>query len=210
MTTRSLALALSAATLGACHSEAPHATADLVLTGGDLRTMEPTLAGSTALAVRDGRIVYVGSDAEASKWIGPASKVLEISGNTVLPGLIDSHIHAAEGALARGGCSLADEQLTIEEAAPRIRACVEKDKGTGWLTVTDVNAAGFKASRRELDSIVRCSSGARTDIRAGRTPARSNSRRSRARQRTPKMGTSNATPVVKPPAFWSKAPSASC
>jgi predicted amidohydrolase YtcJ len=151
---RSLAFALSAATLGACHSEAPHATADLVVLQGDLRTMEPTLAGSTALAVRDGRIVYVGSDAEASKWIGPTSKVLEVSGHTVLPGLIDSHIHAAEGALARGGCSLADEQLTIEKAAPLIRACVEKDTGTGWLTVTDVNPAGFKATRQQLDAIV--------------------------------------------------------
>ena len=149
-----LALALSVAAVGACHSEAPHATADLVLMRGDLRTMEPTLAGATALAVRDGRIVYVGSDAEASKWIGAASKVLEVSGHTVLPGLIDSHIHAAEGALARGGCSLEDDQLTIEQAAPRIRVCVEKDKGTGWLIVTDVNGAGFKANRQQLDAIV--------------------------------------------------------
>jgi len=149
-----LALALSAVALCACHSEAPHATADLVVTGGDLRTMEPTLAGATAIAVRDGRIVYVGNDAEAAKWIGPDSKVLKVSGHTVLPGLIDSHIHAAEGALARGGCSLADEQLTIDQAAPRIRACVEKDKGTGWLTVTDVNPAGFKANRKQLDAIV--------------------------------------------------------
>ena len=149
-----LAFALTVTTLSACHSEAPHATADLVLTRGDLRTMEPTLAGATALAVKDGRIVYVGSDGEAAKWIGPDSKVLEVSGHTVLPGLIDSHIHAAEGALARGGCSLADDQLTIEQAAPRIRACVEADRGTGWLTVTDVNGAGFKANRKQLDAIV--------------------------------------------------------
>jgi predicted amidohydrolase YtcJ len=149
-----LLLALSAATLGACPSEPAHPTADLVLTHGDLRTMEPALAGATALAVRDGRLVYVGSDQEASKWIGPASKVLDASGHTVLPGLIDSHIHAAEGALARGGCSLADEQLTIEQAAPRIRACVEKDTRAGWLTVTDVNPAGFKANRQQLDAIV--------------------------------------------------------
>jgi len=150
---KTAAFLLVATTLAACHREAPPAPADLVLTGADLRTMESTLAGATAFAVKDGRFVYVGSDSEASRWIGPETRTLEASGNTILPGLIDSHIHAAEGALARGGCSLADETLTIEQAAPKIRACVEADKGTGWLTVTDVNPAGFKASREQLDAI---------------------------------------------------------
>ena len=146
---------LGLASLGACHSDPPHPTADLVILAGDLRTMDPATAHATALAVNDGRIVFVGDDAQAAQWIGPASKVLRVEGHTVLPGLIDSHIHVAEGALARGGCSLADEQLTIEQAAQRIRGCFEKDKDSTWLVVTDVNGAGFKANRKQLDDIER-------------------------------------------------------
>ena len=155
MKSPALIVALGLASLIACHSDPPHPTADLVILGGDLRTMDPTTAHATALAVRDGRIAFVGDDAQAAQWIGPASKVLRVEGHTVLPGLIDSHIHVAEGALARGGCSLADEQLTIEQAAQRIRACFVNDKDSKWLIVTDVNGAGFKANRKQLDAIER-------------------------------------------------------
>jgi predicted amidohydrolase YtcJ len=148
-------LALGLASLSACHSDPPHPTAELVILGGDLHTMDPATANATALAVRDGRIVFVGDDAQAAKWIGQESKVLRVEGHTVLPGLIDSHIHVAEGALARGGCSLEDEQLTIEQAAQRIHACFEIDKDSKWLIVTDVNGAGFKADRHQLDAIER-------------------------------------------------------
>jgi len=61
----------------------------------------------------------------------------------VLPGLIDSHIHAAEGALARGGCSLADKELSITDAGPIIKACFAKGAPPGLLVVTDVNPANF-------------------------------------------------------------------
>jgi predicted amidohydrolase YtcJ len=155
MKSSAIIIALGFAGLVACHSDPPHPTADLVILEGDLRTMDSATPHATALAVRDGRIAFVGDDAEAAKWIGPASKVLRVAGHTVLPGLIDSHIHVAEGALARGGCSLADEQLTIEQAAQRIRACFENDRDSKWLVVTDFNGAGFKASRKQLDDIER-------------------------------------------------------
>ena len=139
--------------LGACDTAPPHDLADLVILGADLRTMDASSAQATALAVKGGRIVYVGDDTEAAKWIGPASKVLRADGHTVLPGLIDSHIHVAEGALARGGCSLADEQLSIAVAAQRIRDCFAKEHESTWLMVTGVNGAGFKANRHDLDAV---------------------------------------------------------
>jgi predicted amidohydrolase YtcJ len=144
-----------AAILCACESRAPHPLADVVILGGDVRTMSPALPAASALAIAGDRIVFVGDDAGARKWIGADTRVVDAAGATVLPGLIDSHIHAAEGALARGGCSLADDQLAIEAAAQKIRACAEADKVSKWLVVTDVNAAGFKATRQQLDAIVR-------------------------------------------------------
>jgi predicted amidohydrolase YtcJ len=46
-----------------------------------------------ALAVRDGRLVYVGTNAGAEKLIGPKTQVERLGGKLVLPGLIDAHIH---------------------------------------------------------------------------------------------------------------------
>jgi predicted amidohydrolase YtcJ len=150
---------LLAAVLGACGSPTPPpataARADFVILEGDVRTMNAAHPLATALAVTAGRISAVGSDADVQRLIGPQTRILRAGGHTVLPGLVDSHIHAAEGALARGGCSLDDDELTIAQAAPRIRACFANDRSSKWLIVTDVNPAGFKAHRGQLDAIVR-------------------------------------------------------
>jgi predicted amidohydrolase YtcJ len=156
---KTAALVCSVVLLTACDSSAPPPAApvyaDLAILDGDLRTMNPAQPQASALAVRGDRIVAVGSDSDIQAVIGPNTRVLKAAGRTVLPGLIDSHIHAAEGALARGGCSLADDELTIEQAAPRIRACFADDKDSRWLVVTDVNPAGFRANRQKLDAIAR-------------------------------------------------------
>jgi predicted amidohydrolase YtcJ len=129
--------------------------ADLVILDGDVRTMDPVQPQATALAIKAGRIAAVGTDADIEPRIGPDTRVIRAAGRTVLPGLIDSHIHAAEGALTRGGCSLEDDDLTFEQAAPRIRRCLDTDPDTGWMMVTDVNPAAFRANRRQLDTITR-------------------------------------------------------
>jgi predicted amidohydrolase YtcJ len=147
-------LALSLA-LAACDSQPPHPVADVVILHGDVRTMNAAAPTAAALAMSAGRITFVGADTDAQQWIGASTKVVDAAGATVLPGLIDSHIHAAEGALARGGCSLDDEQITIEKAIDKVRGCFATDKDSKWLVVTDVNGAGFKATRKQLDSIER-------------------------------------------------------
>lgn len=154
---RNAPLALLVTLLAACGSPAPPPPeaklADLVILDADIRTMEPAQPIASALAANDGRIIAVGDAATVKPFIGPQTRVIRAAGRTVLPGLIDSHIHAAEGALARGGCTLDDDELTIKQAAPRIRACFDQDKDSKWLIVTDVNPAGFKANRWQLDAI---------------------------------------------------------
>ena len=151
------ALACTAALLNACAPSAPPAVsyADLVILEGDVRTMDRNQPRASAFAIQADRIVEVGNDTDIQDRIGPQTRVIRAGGRTVLPGLIDSHIHAAEGALIQGGCSLEDDELTIEQAAPRIRACLEVDKSSGWMMVISVNPAGFRASRQQLDAIVR-------------------------------------------------------
>lgn len=151
-------LLLAAALAGCGSSTAPPAApepADLVVLGGDLRTMNAAQPQATAFAVKGGRIIAVGIDIGIQPLIGEKTRVIKAEGRTVLPGLIDSHIHAAEGALARDGCSLGNDELTIAQAAPRIKTCFENDKDSKWLMVIDVNPAGFKANRAQLDAIVK-------------------------------------------------------
>lgn len=144
--TASLSLALAA-----CGPTRP--AAELVVRNGDVRTMDESAPLATAFAVRDGRIAFVGDDTRAAEWIGPQTRVVDAGGLTVLPGLIDSHIHAAEGALALGGCTLRNQQLTVQQAAAPIRACLAADTTSTWLVVNEVNPAGFKATRQDLDAI---------------------------------------------------------
>jgi predicted amidohydrolase YtcJ len=154
MTELKLATSLAlCALLGGCAREAAHPMADVVVRHGDLRTMNSAQPLAGALAVRGGVIVYVGDEQGIGEWIGTGTRVVDAGGHTVLPGLIDSHIHAAEGGLALGGCSLHDEQLTIDKAADTIRACAAADKTSTWIVVNEVNPAGFKATRRDLDGI---------------------------------------------------------
>jgi len=112
--------------LAACGTR--HSAAGLVLRNGDSRTMDPRTPQATAMAITAGRIVFVGTDARAGKWIGDQTAVVDAGGLTVLPGLIDSHIHVAESALSLGGCTLHNEQQTIQQAAPHIRECVAADQ----------------------------------------------------------------------------------
>jgi predicted amidohydrolase YtcJ len=141
------------ALLSGCAKQPAQAPADLVILGGDIQTMEGE-GRASALAVRDGKLVYVGDDAGVKPQIGANTQVVDAKGMTVLPGLIDSHIHAAEGALGLGGCSLEDQQLTVEAAGKVIRECLAQDQGKSWLVVGEVNSAGFRADHKALDAIV--------------------------------------------------------
>src|SRR6266496_4004637 len=66
---------------------------DLVLTGATVVTLDPARTRARAVAVRDGRILLVGTDAEVGALAGPGTRRLDLAGRTVLPGLADAHVH---------------------------------------------------------------------------------------------------------------------
>src|SRR6476646_2733204 len=67
--------------------------ADLVLRGGKVITVDPGGHVAQAVAVRGGRFVAIGDDATVAHYVGPSTQVIELAGKTVVPGLIDSHLH---------------------------------------------------------------------------------------------------------------------
>ena len=93
---QALLLALLATTMWSC-SRDPAEQADLVVVGGTVLTVDADFTVAEALAVRDGRILAVGSEADIRTLIGSDTQVLEMAGKTVVPGLADNHLHGAGG-----------------------------------------------------------------------------------------------------------------
>src|ERR1051325_6591667 len=75
-------------------------SADAVLLNGKILTVDSQFSTREALAIRGGRILATGSTAEIRKLAGPATRTIDLQGRTVIPGLIDSHMHAIRAALS--------------------------------------------------------------------------------------------------------------
>src|SRR5689334_3379445 len=81
-----------AATLLACGSQAQ--PADFVLRNANVLTVDSHFSHSQAVAIRGDKIVAVGRDRDIAKYVGSATRVLDVHGKTILPGLYDSHVHS--------------------------------------------------------------------------------------------------------------------
>ena len=116
------AVLLAARAAAAQESLAP----DIVLVNGKIVTVDPRLSIREGLAVKGNRIVALGTSATIAKLAGRATRVIDLEGHTVIPGLIDSHIHAIRAALSFtaevnwiGARSLTEALGRIREAAGR-------------------------------------------------------------------------------------------
>jgi predicted amidohydrolase YtcJ len=70
--------------------------ADLALIHGKILTMSPSQPQAEAIAVKAGKIIQVGTNTEIQRLIGKETQVIELRGRTVIPGLIDTHVHVAD------------------------------------------------------------------------------------------------------------------
>ncbi len=134
--TSAVLLAAVACWPGAASAATSSTPAELVVTGARIYMATPEHSYAQALAVRDGIIVFVGSDREAAEWIGPQTKTESLHGELVLPGLIDSHIHAT-GIVDRDVCDLKGEPKSLAELTEFVRGCIERYKTPAgeWLSV---------------------------------------------------------------------------
>src|SRR6266850_1480588 len=106
---------------------------DTVLVNGKLVVYDG--APAQALAVRDGRIAAIGDSPGIRALAGPSTRVIDLGGRTVIPGLIDSHIHAI-----RAGLSYTTEVhwsgvRTLKEALDRVRTAAKTAPKGSWLVV---------------------------------------------------------------------------
>ncbi|MBS0377592.1 MAG: amidohydrolase family protein [Proteobacteria bacterium] len=99
--------------------------ADLVVRNARIYTVDAQRTTAEALAVRDGRLVYVGTSAGVAPWIGLETRVLDLHGRLVLPGLIDAHIHPLDIA-DLDLCDLDDRPVSLAELSRFVAACVDR------------------------------------------------------------------------------------
>jgi predicted amidohydrolase YtcJ len=117
---------------------APEAlSADLVLLGGRVFLADSAGTVAQAVAIREGRVVAVGTREEVRPLVGPDTEVMELEGRLVTPGFNDSHIHFASGGASLlavnllGTTSLAEIERRVAEAATRAQPG-EWIVGRGW------------------------------------------------------------------------------
>lgn len=123
--------------------------ADMVLTHGRIASLDASNTVHEALAVSNGRIVAVGRDDQMATWTGPRTQRIDLQGRTVIPGLIDSHMHAIRAAL-----SYATEVhwlgvSSLEQALARLKVAADKAQPGQWLVVAGGwTPEQFKEKRR--------------------------------------------------------------
>jgi predicted amidohydrolase YtcJ len=164
--------ALTMIAAASAHGATP--PADTIYRNGYVYTVDARDRVQQALAVRKGRIVYVGDNAGAAKLKGKATKVVDLQGRMLMPGLIDGHMHPQSGGSRLLNCSLDYQNLTVAQFQSRIQACIDKDKKSGanrWLVVVnwfqqgmlpdgvETTAATLDALKTDRPIIVRSSFG---------------------------------------------------
>jgi predicted amidohydrolase YtcJ len=130
-----LSLGLACETTGPVPAPPPPAQgpfADLVLRGGQVLTLDAGSPRASAVAVRGSKVVEVGPDEAVERWIGADTRVVELGGRTVVPGLVDSHMHLAGLGARRFGIDLVGTS-SLEEVKQRVAAVVARARPGEWV-----------------------------------------------------------------------------
>ena len=109
--------------------------AELIVVRARIATLDAASTTASALAVRDGRLIAVGSDAAVQATAGPATRRVDAGGRTLIPGLIDSHMHAIRAALSYATEVNWIDAPSIDEAMRRLRDAAGRARPGAWLIV---------------------------------------------------------------------------
>ncbi|WP_271411597.1 amidohydrolase [Pseudomonas sp. Q1-7] len=109
-------------------STAAMAAPDLVLFNGKLYTADPSHPSAQAMAVEDGKVLKLGSDAEIKALADGSTRLIDLAGKRLMPGLIDTHSHAIFGGLELSIANMQDEVVELAELERRLRGW--RDDGT--------------------------------------------------------------------------------
>jgi predicted amidohydrolase YtcJ len=131
--------------------------ADTVLHHGTILTVDAKDRVVSAMAIRGGRIVALGSDMAVAAYIGRKTKVIDLAGKTATPGMIDAHAHALEGGIDEVANLQLGEASSVADFLARVRARAAELPAGAWLTGSGWNesriAEHHPPSLAELDAV---------------------------------------------------------
>lgn len=108
--------------------------ADLVFKNGNIYTVNEAQPKAEAIAIKYGRIIFVGSNADAKKYEAKkAANVIDLKGATVVPGLADAHYHFAGVGFREMNLNL-EGTVSLEDFLAKVKARVDKAKPGDWVT----------------------------------------------------------------------------
>jgi predicted amidohydrolase YtcJ len=164
--TKAVRAAVAAAAVGAAACTAggprPEATADAIFSGGPIVTVSDAQPSAEALAVKDGKILAVGTRLEVERaHKGAATRAVDLGGRTLAPGFVDGHMHVlALGAQAVGANLLAPPDggvETVDDLVVKLREFARSPDvaRTGWIFGTGYDDAllGQHPNRDDLDKV---------------------------------------------------------
>ncbi len=126
------ALAFCAALLGAGTAGAA-APPQLILFHGRILTVDAQDSIVEALAIRDGKVIAIGSDQDILRLAGAATRRIDLHGRTATPGLVDSHAHIAEGGVGQLYHVHLSDAASVAEVVRRVQAGIAALKPGEWL-----------------------------------------------------------------------------
>lgn len=130
--------------------------ADVVLTHAAVYTMDAARSWAEAVAVRAGRIVYVGPSSGAGAFQGPRTRVVDLAGKMILPGFHDAHVHPVTGGMELALCNL-NGLKTRDQVFEAIRKYATDHPKAAWIVGGGWDLPifpGGNPTRAELDAIV--------------------------------------------------------
>jgi predicted amidohydrolase YtcJ len=111
---------------------AANGSADLILVNGAVYTLDGVRRWARAVAIGNGRILAVGSDADARALTGPRTELIDLGGRMLLPGFQDAHVHPPASGVDMLLCDLHDAN-GLDEYVRIIRGYVEANPDVGWI-----------------------------------------------------------------------------
>jgi hypothetical protein len=133
------------------------ATAELALKNGAIYTVDGARSWAQAVAIRGGRIVFVGLDKDLAAHVGPATRVIDLKGRMLIPGFQDAHIHPIDSGIQATACDVSGLK-TVAEYVAAIRKYADSHPDETWITgggwLMSAFGPGALASRKLIDAVV--------------------------------------------------------
>jgi len=142
-----------------CHSPLIFAQADTVFLGGPIVTVNEKNDEVRAIAVKDGKIVALGTEADIKKtWVNQTTKLIDLQGQTLMPGFVEPHVHIVLTSMVEGlWLDLSNFTLpydTIDTLSEKLRAALKKVPPGGWLAAFGVDPSRTSPFMAELTAEV--------------------------------------------------------